>query len=76
MEKAEGCAATVTGVEKVEGYMLDGRFYKTLEAAQNAKMVEKIINQLLHNSLISVGDEFRVGRALAYVLNNYRLTPK
>lgn len=65
-----------TDVEKVEGYMLNGRFYRTLEAAQNAKMAEEIINQLLHNRLISVGGEFQVGRALAYVLDNYRLTPR
>lgn len=65
-----------TGVEKVEGYMLNGRFYRTLEAAQNAKMVEEIVNQLLHNKLINIGCELQIGRALAYVLNNYRLTPK
>ena len=78
MEKAEGCTATVTGIEKVECYILNGRFYRTLEAAQNAKIVEEIVTQLLHDKLISpgAGGEFQVVRALAHVVNNYRLMPK
>lgn len=79
MEKAEGHTTTGKsgiGIEKVEVYTFNSNFYSTLEAAQNAKMAEEILQRLSEKGMLSTDCNFQIGRVLGYIVQNYHLMPK
>lgn len=64
-------------MEKVEGYLIDGRFFRTKEEAEEAELVKHIIDRLHTNNMLgSITSSLDITRALNYVIANYQVTPK
>lgn len=66
-------------MQKVEGYLVDGKFFTSQKEAEEHAMVTELIDRLTSNNVISSYDHIQwldVGRAIRYVVENYELKRK